>query len=81
MLRRGDTAVGSHAINPSGGLVARGHPVGATGVAQIAEIVLQLRGECGARQVAGARVGLIQNAGGSLNGFSAASAVRILQGR
>jgi acetyl-CoA C-acetyltransferase len=52
-------------INTSGGLKAKGHPVGATGVAQAIEIVKQLRGEAGPRQVKGARVGLTQNMGGS----------------
>ena len=48
-----------------GGLKARGHPVGATGIYQIVEVVQQLRGECGATQVDGARVGMAQNIGGS----------------
>jgi acetyl-CoA C-acetyltransferase len=48
-----------------GGLKARGHPVGATGMYQVVEIVQQLRGECGDTQVAGARVGMAQNIGGS----------------
>jgi len=52
-------------VNPSGGLKSKGHPVGATGVAQVAEIVTQLRGEAGQRQVQGASVGLAQNMGGS----------------
>jgi len=52
-------------VNTSGGLKAKGHPVGATGVAQAVEIVKQLRGEAGARQVKGARIGLTQNMGGS----------------
>jgi acetyl-CoA C-acetyltransferase len=52
-------------INTSGGLKAKGHPVGATGVAQAIEIVKQLREEAGPRQVKGARVGLTQNMGGS----------------
>lgn len=52
-------------VNPSGGLKAKGHPVGATGVAQVVEVVKQLRGEAGARQVKEARVGLTQNMGGS----------------
>ena len=52
-------------INPSGGLKAKGHPVGATGVAQVAEIVLQLRGEAGERQIKDARIGLAHNIGGS----------------
>jgi acetyl-CoA acetyltransferase len=50
-------------VNPSGGLLARGHPLGATGVAQIAEIAIQLRGEAGPRQVENARVGLASNTG------------------
>lgn len=50
-------------VNPSGGLLAKGHPLGATGIAQIVEIVWQLRGNCGARQVAGAKVGLTEAAG------------------
>ncbi|MBM3317045.1 MAG: thiolase domain-containing protein [Candidatus Eisenbacteria bacterium] len=62
----GWTALGGRIpINPSGGLKSKGHPVGATGVAQIVEITEQLRGECGPRQVKGARVGLAQNMGGS----------------
>jgi acetyl-CoA C-acetyltransferase len=52
-------------VNTSGGLKAKGHPVGATGAAQIFEIVTQLRGEAGKRQIKGARVGLAQNMGGS----------------
>jgi acetyl-CoA C-acetyltransferase len=52
-------------VNTSGGLKSKGHPVGATGVAQAVEIVTQLRGEAGQRQVEGARVGLAQNMGGS----------------
>ena len=48
-----------------GGLKARGHPVGATGMYQIVEVVQQLRGECGETQVAGARIGMAQNIGGS----------------
>jgi len=52
-------------VNTSGGLKAKGHPVGATGVAQVMEIVKQLRGEAGERQVKGAKRGLTQNMGGS----------------
>lgn len=48
-----------------GGLKARGHPVGATGMYQVVEVVQQLRGECGATQVQGARIGMAQNIGGS----------------
>ena len=52
-------------INTSGGLKSKGHPVGASGVAQVAEVTEQLRGEAGERQVEGARIGLTQNMGGS----------------
>ncbi len=64
-------------INTSGGLESRGHPIGATGLGQITEIVWQLRGECGDRQVEGARIGLTQNAGGSLPGGEAAQSMHI----
>jgi acetyl-CoA C-acetyltransferase len=61
----GDTRIGGKLpINPSGGLKARGHPVGATGVAQIVELVWQLRGQAGARQVEGAANGFSLNFGG-----------------
>ena len=56
---------GERPVNTSGGLKARGHPPGATGLAQVHEVVRQLRGEAGARQVADARVGLTHNVGGS----------------
>jgi acetyl-CoA C-acetyltransferase len=52
-------------VNPSGGLKAKGHPIGATGAAQLAEIVTQLRGEAGPRQVDGARRGLVHTLGGN----------------
>jgi acetyl-CoA C-acetyltransferase len=65
-VEAGVTAIGgTMPVNPSGGLKSKGHPVGATGVAQVAEITTQLRGEAGDRQVAGARTGLAQNMGGS----------------
>lgn len=74
----GATALGGRLpVNPSGGLLAKGHPVGATGVAQIAEIFWQLRGEAGKRQVEGAKVGLTENGGGMLRGEAAAVAVHI----
>jgi acetyl-CoA C-acetyltransferase len=56
---------GDFPINPSGGLKSKGHPVGATGVAQICEVVQQLRGEAGKRQLPNARTALTQNMGGS----------------
>ncbi len=62
---KGETTFkGRVVVNPSGGLKAKGHPIGATGAAQVVEIVEQLRGESGARQVAGARVGLVDTLGG-----------------
>ncbi|MCQ2972008.1 MAG: thiolase domain-containing protein [archaeon] len=56
---------GDFPINPSGGLKARGHPLGATGIAQAAEIVWQLRGDCGKRQIDGAEIGMTHNVGGT----------------
>ena len=56
---------GEKPVNTSGGLKSKGHPVGATGVAQICEVVEQIRGECGERQVKHAKIGLIENLGGS----------------
>ncbi|HEV7652623.1 MAG TPA: thiolase family protein [Actinophytocola sp.] len=65
LLASGATELGGRVpVNTGGGLLARGHPIGATGLAQIVEIVQQLRGEAGRRQVPDARVGLTQNAGG-----------------
>jgi acetyl-CoA C-acetyltransferase len=59
------TITGRVPVCTRGGLKARGHPVGATGMYQIVEVVQQLRGECGPTQVDGARVGMAQNIGGS----------------
>lgn len=59
---------GEQPVNPSGGLLSRGHPLGATGVAQLAEVVWQLRGEADGRQVAGARLGLVETMGGGVAG-------------
>jgi acetyl-CoA acetyltransferase len=79
LIDEGVTALGGRLpVNPSGGLLAKGHPVGATGVAQIAEIFWQLRGEAGKRQVEGAKVGLTENGGGMVRGEAAALAVHIL---
>ena len=65
-VEAGETAIGGRIpINPSGGLKSKGHPVGATGVAQVVEITEQLRGAAGGRQVNDARVALAQNMGGS----------------
>jgi acetyl-CoA acetyltransferase len=69
-LDSGATAInGRVAVNPSGGLLAKGHPIGATGAAQVVEVVRQLRGEAGPRQVEGAKVGLTHATGGGISGF------------
>lgn len=74
----GMTAIGGKIpVNTSGGLKSKGHPVGATGVAQVAELVLQLRGQAGPRQVQNAEVALAHNLGGS----GASSVVHILKRR
>ncbi len=66
MVENGETALeGKIPINPSGGLKSKGHPVGATGIAQIVEIVEQLRGNAGKRQIKNVKIGLAQNMGGS----------------
>jgi acetyl-CoA acetyltransferase len=80
LLRRGDTTIGGRVpVNPSGGLLAKGHPLGATGVAQMVEIVWQLQGRADGRQVEGARIGLTQCTGGGIAGVDhAASSVHIL---
>jgi acetyl-CoA C-acetyltransferase len=73
----GRTQIGGQIpINPSGGLKSKGHPVGATGVAQVIEIVEQLRGDAKERQVENAKTGLTQNMGGS----GGSSIVHILKG-
>jgi len=75
----GATAPGGRIpVNVSGGLVAKGHPVGATGVVQICELVEQLRGEAGALQVKGARVAVAENGGGFLGVEEAATLVTVL---
>ncbi|WP_298163976.1 thiolase family protein [Novosphingobium sp.] len=73
------TLGGSIPINLSGGLVSKGHPVGATGLSMIDELMLQLRGEAGPRQVSGARIGLAENGGGVMGFDEAACSVTILQ--
>ena len=82
LVRQDSTALnGKIPLNPSGGLTARGHPVGATGTAQIVELTDQLRGRCSERQVEHARIALAENAGGSLGNGPAACAVTILGAR
>jgi acetyl-CoA acetyltransferase len=69
----GDTAIGGRGItvNPSGGLVGRGHPLGVTGIAQLVELVSHLRGRAGPRQIEGARLGVAVNTGGVIEGDAA----------
>jgi len=70
---------GAKPINTSGGLECRGHPIGASGLAQIHELVTQLRGEAGVRQVAGARIALAENGGGNIGVEEAAMCIHLLQ--
>jgi acetyl-CoA acetyltransferase len=65
-------------VNPSGGLLARGHPIGATGAAQVVELAWQLEGRCGHRQVPDPKVALAQNGGGWIGTDAAACAVHVL---
>jgi len=76
----GATALGGKIpINTSGGLESRGHPIGASGLGQVNEIVTQLRHEAGDRQVEGCRLGLVENGGGNLGYEEAAMGVHILE--
>jgi acetyl-CoA acetyltransferase len=78
LIRNGNTMLGGpRPVNTSGGLLARGHPIGATGLAQIVEAVAQVRGTAGARQVPGARIALTQNAGGWHGSDNVASVIHI----
>lgn len=82
LIEEGVTSIsGKVPVNPSGGLLSKGHPIGATGCAQLTEIYWQLQGEAGDRQVKGgnAKVGLTQNGGGMMRGEAAAMAVHILE--
>jgi acetyl-CoA acyltransferase len=79
LLASGETALGGRVpVNPSGGLLAKGHPIGATGCAQLVELADQLRGRCGARQVEGAQVALAENGGGFLGTDPAAIVISVL---
>ena len=81
LIDEGATETGGRIpVNPSGGRLSKGHPVSATGVAQIAELVWQLRGEAGERQVADAKVGLAHVLGGEVANLEAgAGAIHILK--
>ena len=78
---RGATALaGKIPVNPSGGLISRGHPIGASGLAQIHELVTQLRGEAGKRQVGNSpRMALAENGGGTIGTGEAAMCIHILE--
>jgi len=79
-LRRGDFALGGRTpVNASGGLVAKGHPVGATGIIQLHDLTRQLRGEAGAAQIEGARMAAAENGGGFLGVEEAATVVTVLE--
>lgn len=80
LVRNGDTALGGRIpINTSGGLESRGHPIGATGLAQVYELVMQLRGEAGPRQVDGARHAIAENGGGFHRYEEATACITILE--
>jgi acetyl-CoA acetyltransferase len=80
LAESGATAIGGRIpFNPSGGLESKGHPIGATGLGQIYELVTQLRGEAGLRQVDGARVALAENGGGLMGVEEAAVAITVLE--
>lgn len=79
LAESGATTLGGRIpVNPSGGLESKGHPMGATGLAQIFELVGQLRGDTGTRQVPGARIALAENGGGMYAGEEAVAAITIL---
>ena len=81
MAEHGESALGGRLpINPSGGLESKGHPIGATGLGQIYELVTQLRGEAGQRQVEDARFGIAEN-GGGFHGYEEAAACVTILGR
>jgi len=80
VVRDGVTALGGRLpVNPSGGMLSRGHAIGATGVAQVVELTRQLEGRCGRRQVPAARLALAENTGGWLGSDVAACCVHVLQ--
>jgi acetyl-CoA acetyltransferase len=80
IAEQGKTSLsGSIPLNPSGGLISRGHPIGASGLAQIHELVTQLRGEAGKRQVPNPRLALAENGGGFIGMGEASMAIHILE--
>ena len=80
LLKSGFTSLGGKMpVNPSGGLISRGHPIGATGAAQLVELSNQLRNRCGNRQKKNAKIALAENAGGWIRNDVAAACVTILE--
>ncbi|MCP4007673.1 MAG: thiolase family protein [bacterium] len=80
LVESGDTRLGGRIpVNTSGGLLRKGHPVGATGLAQAVELTLQLQGRAGKRQVEGAKIALAQNGGGKKGNDAAAMVVTVFQ--
>jgi acetyl-CoA acetyltransferase len=80
LIESGATRLGGRVpVNPSGGLLRKGHPIGASGCAQLVELADQLRGRCDRRQVAGARTALAENGGGWIGEDAAAIVISILQ--
>jgi len=76
----GATSIGGKIpMNPSGGLISRGHPIGASGLAQTFELATQVRGEAGGRQVEGARIAMAENGGGTIGNGEAAMAIHIFE--
>jgi acetyl-CoA acyltransferase len=76
----GATALdGKVPVNPSGGLIARGHPIGASGLAQIHELVTQLRGEAGKRQIPKHRIAMSENGGGTVGNGEASMTIHIME--
>ncbi|MDZ7832775.1 MAG: thiolase family protein [Desulfobacterales bacterium] len=76
----GATALnGKLPVNPSGGLLSRGHPIGASGLAQIYELAAQLRGEAGKRQVRNPKIALAENGGGTIGAGEAAMCIHVLE--
>jgi acetyl-CoA acetyltransferase len=80
LAERGDTLIGGRIpVNPSGGLESKGHPIGATGLGQIHELVTQLRGKAGSRQVKGAKIAIAENGGGLQGIEEAVACITILR--
>jgi len=80
LAESGETEIGGRIpVNPSGGLISRGHPIGASGLAQTYELVTQLRGEAGDRQVPDASIAMAENGGGTIGNGEAAMAIHIFE--